>query len=1014
MVSSITGPSLLSYYQGQTALSMLSGSASGSSTAAAATSSALLSYLTGKEGIASAASTSANVKVPTAPWSSTVAKPSVSSAVQNAVNGAAFVDPSSAKLDAPAGVNTSDYQDLFALYQGLNTLNDIAQTAAAAGTSSASSSLSSISSAQLQSTFVSGMNQVQNFLSNAPFNAFNLTSGKVNTTVQSTVGIPNGAYQTYTTGIIGTGQEELPLKALQGNVQFTISVANKYATTTITKPDGTTTSTTQPPTTVNIDLSGMGSKARTIDNVVNYINTQLSTANVSTRFSIANLGNATVTSTVGGQTTTTKGDPQWGFSIKGSSAESVSFSAPSTAAAVYVSMGTGGAPTYTSSTSTTSSTSSSSSSTTPTGEQMMKLQTGNNVVGTAPTPISNAGNTTGLPVGGVFAKTLPDGVDSVQASATASDGSVYLLADVSGSLNNASVAGTQGVALLKYDAAGKLLYTKQLAGLQTASGYSLAVNTDGSVAVAGTNTTNSTTTANGVTTAGTTSAFVQVFDSTGAPSWSQTIPATAGGAAASGVVFGADGSVYVSGATTGMVGNQIMHGASDEFIQGFTKAGVATFTTQFGSSGDNTSAGMAYDSATNALYTLGTENGKAVVRSFSLNGTHKPTPVATRTLGSATGLVGIAVTNGQVVVGGNVSTATINAATVAKPYTGVGDGFIATLSTNLTAQASDTVTYLGKSGATQTATALSVAGGQAYLTGTIANDPSSLAAIGATEGFVTGVDTSSGAVSYSSTFAGANGQAVPTAVSVSSTGTSVLDQLGLPQGALNPASSGLLTAATAIKAGDSFYLRTTPGGPQTKITITAKDTLATLATKLTTAMHGSGTATVVAVGSTSQLSITPNNTTDFIELDPQQASSGLSYTAQSNGSGTNVLSALGLPSGVIRTVATVNNLTDVKQLREYGLNLPTNLNLNTATDAQHASNAIQAAMYAVKQAYQDLVNPPTMASEQAAAAKSSGGSVPTYLTNQIANYSAGLARLTAGQTSTSSSASSGGILSLFR
>jgi hypothetical protein len=83
-------------------------------------------------------------------------------------------------------------------------------------------------------------------------------------------------------------------------------------------------------------------------------------------------------------------------------------------------------------------------------------------------------------------------------------------------------------------------------------------------------------------------------------------------------------------------------------------------------------------------------------------------------------------------------------------------------------------------------------------------------------------------------------------------------------------------------------------------------------------------------------------------------------------------------------------------LREYGLDLPTNLSLTTAASAQHAANAMQAAMAAIQQAYQDLADPPTMASEAAAKAKTSGGTVPTYLTNEIANYQAGLNRLLGG------------------
>ena len=62
---------------------------------------------------------------------------------------------------------------------------------------------------------------------------------------------------------------------------------------------------------------------------------------------------------------------------------------------------------------------------------------------------------------------------------------------------------------------------------------------------------------------------------------------------------------------------------------------------------------------------------------------------------------------------------------------------------------------------------------------------------------------------------------------------------------------------------------------------------------------------------------------------------------------------------------------------------------------------ITGAMSAVMQAYQDLASPPTMASEALAAAQNTGGSVPTYLTSEIANLQAGLNRLTGGSSSSS-------------
>ena len=1025
MVNSIS-TSPMALFQGQTALTLLSGSANPNT----AISDAILgAYQSQFSSSGSSFGAAVNVTPPTAPWNASNGTPAVATAVQNAVNGQLIVDPGSAQLDAPAGVSSQDYKNLFALYQGLNTLYDLASTAAQAGTSTADPTLSYLKPAQLQAAFSSGMSQVENFLSNAPFSAFNLTAGKVQTQAESTVGVPNGTYQTYTTGVIATGDESQALTAFQGNVQFNISVASKYATNTITNPDGTKSTVTAPPTTIPIDLSGMGSAPRTIDSVVNYINAQLTAAKVSTRFAVANLGSTATTTTLpNGQTETNKGSTQWGLTVQGSSGEVVSFSAPSTAAAVYVSGMTGGAQIYQppAPDPTTGTTTAGGDVASATGQQLVKLQTGNNVSGTQPPTITSAGSTSGLPVGGVFGKNLPEGVTQVDASATAPDGSVYLLGNATGTVNNEPVQGGEGVVLLKYDSSGKLLSTRVVAGLQSATGASVGVGADGDRAVAGTNTTQASTNAQGLTTPGSTSAFLQVYDPTGAPSWSQTVPALAGASAASGVVVGSDNSVYLSGETTGSVGNQIEHGSQDEFIQGFNSSGAATFTNQFGTTGTNTSAGLTYDPATNTLYTLGLENSQAVVRSFAVTSTTtgsgasaqtKTTAAQTgsRALGFADSVAGIGFTNGQVVVAGTVGAATINnAGTVTRPYAGVSDGFVASINAGLTPSSGDTVAYLGQSGATQVATDLTVAGGQAYVTGTLANDPSSLAATGATEGFVTSIDTSTGGVSYSTKLAGLNGQDTPGAITVATTGSSILDQLGLPQGTINPTTSNLITSATSIQAGQSFWVRTSPGGAQTQVTIKATDTLQTLTDKLNIALAGQGQAKVVSLGANSQLSITPNDPSAFIELDSQQASND-NPAATASSLKTDVLAALGLSSGVIRTVNQINNLTDVTQLREYGLDLPTNLDLSTAANAQHAANSLQAAMSAVMSAYQDLSSPPTMASEALAAEKNAGGAAPTYLTNEIANMQAGLARLTGGQSSSSSSSSSlssGGIASL--
>ena len=76
----------------------------------------------------------APVKQPTAPWSTEPTAAQTSAAVKSAMAGHKLIDESAAKLDV-AGAS-ADYRKLFALYQGLNTLNGVAAQANAKGLSS--------------------------------------------------------------------------------------------------------------------------------------------------------------------------------------------------------------------------------------------------------------------------------------------------------------------------------------------------------------------------------------------------------------------------------------------------------------------------------------------------------------------------------------------------------------------------------------------------------------------------------------------------------------------------------------------------------------------------------------------------------------------------------------------------------------------------------------------------------------------------------------------------------------
>ena len=94
------------------------------------------------------------------------------------------------------------------------------------------------------------------------------------------------------------------------------------------------------------------------------------------------------------------------------------------------------------------------------------------------TPSSNAPNV-------AFSKTIAAG-GTVRQSAIGADGSVFVLADVTEkTLPGQPIKGASDVALMKYDSAGNLVYARTLGASSEADGLSLAVSSDGHVAIAG-------------------------------------------------------------------------------------------------------------------------------------------------------------------------------------------------------------------------------------------------------------------------------------------------------------------------------------------------------------------------------------------------------------------------------------------------------------------------------------------------------------------------------------------------
>lgn len=883
-------------------------------------------------------------KQPTPPWSSTVVAPKQDALVRAALGGRKFINEDAAQLDMKSA--PADYRKLFALYQGLDTLNALTNRAATKG-------VSTLELAQLNKRFTAGLAEVGSWMSAAEFDGVRMVQGTAKSISKTTAATPRDSAVSIT-GPIHEGAISTPVAAFEGDVRFNI---------TIKVPVGVTDSLT---TAVPIDLAGMGAKPRTLDNVLEFINAQLQTAGFATRIGREQIKAEPKTMQVNGKPVTLPAGPdKWSMAIRGNSTETVGFTAADTSDAVYVvqSAGTAG------------------------GNQLLKFQSDG---GTAVAPTAGGVGETQWVAGRLSQNDLPDGVQNVRASAVGPDGSLWMVADVTAGPDTQPIKGVQDVALMRYDTAGRLVATRTLGAASTASGYAIAIDANGNVAVAGsvTGSLNTSKTDAGKTgeVAGVADSFVTVFNKDGEEQWSQRRGARAADEATS-VSFGDDGTVYIAGRAKSAITGAAAVGGWDGYVQAFKAgepyptAGITvktTATAQFGSGSDDSVDAMTIDGSN--LYTAGVEDGHAVVRRFTLDAAGVPTLASTRDLGAISGdIAGVSVSGGKVILTGTSRDSGLSAGATTTAHSGGKDVFIATLSADLTAGAGDRLTWHGGAG-DDSAADVKVHDGKVWITGIADRDPAAKAT-DPTKGYLTRIDPLSGAVEYERTWSGDNDQAKPMTLAVASDGASILDRLGLPKGEIDQSDSKRLIDATSVRVGDRFYVSPPDGGRAVSVTIEAKDTLATLARKIEIASNGKLKATIASEGGavTGKTGETTTTTGGFQRLSITARDGKAGGVLTAGETGRDALAGLGLSPGYVGS-----SIGD-DVVKTFGLDLPANLTLGDAASIKTAGERLQAAMKAVRDAYRAL--------DPAVASPGASGPVPAYLTSQLANYQAALARL---------------------
>lgn len=790
----------------------------------------------------------------------------------------------------------------------------------------------------LEKAFIKGLSQLDDYFDGLDLEELSLLKGEKLTKMESEVAISRGLSQ-FQTGTIHKGDFDAEVASLTGDVQFTISV----------KKSGVTTD-------VAIDLNDMGAQTRNLDNIVAHINAELEAAGMVTRFERTKIGEKNDVGVIPGN--------DFGFLIKGVSTEQLSFSAPAAQPAVYFAGVSGINATA--------------------GGQIVKLTdlaSGDPATGYSTRFSADPTATEVKVVGGEEGETrtkLEDNPLEIADTAAAADGGIYVVGKTTSSTDGQVLKGAQDLVLAKYDSNGNRLWSRVLGAAETAEGASVAVDNDGNVVVTGQ-------VKGGLgdtTQIGGTDSIAVKYNSAGVEQWTRRFGGT-GDDKATDVAVGTDGTIYVAGKAASAFGGQAHQGGtSDGYIRAIGADGTTLWTRRVGSTGDETISAIEIADDGNLLV-ASNEGGAAVLRKFDVSD-NTSAAIWEQSLGSLDdgSIGGIAVDGNNIYLTGAAGDAFAPSAALNAHAGGVRDAFLIKFTDGASATI-DYTTFLGSSD-DDSATAIQVHGGKVYLAGKTLGSINGETLNGERDAFAAQFDGATGAVEWTHQISGRGGLAEAKGLAIGAQDDSILSALGLPTGTVTYADSRVIADRSSAREDDHFYISVN-GGRRKKITLDADDTIRSLTFKINAALVLNGTADVRRGAKGDQLRI--------------KAAEGSTIELYAGAEGRDLLKSMGVQAGAIVNTGSLldkdTKTSDAPPL--HALELPASMAISSLEDAEKAYESLSDAMSKLQRAYRDITMDPALkALLEGPQAGKKGGKVPAHVSAQLANYQAGLARLSSG------------------
>ncbi|PCI32889.1 MAG: hypothetical protein COB54_05735 [Alphaproteobacteria bacterium] len=860
----------------------------------------------------------------------------------NAVRGKTnFIDLNSKSVQQ---TRDKDERALFALYQALNDLKTIADYAADDTTPSALL-------ARLSTQFRGGISQVQDYVREAELDKLTLLYGEKKPRAQTEIALGKNPRDIMGATLSVTSKTQV-MVGLTGTEVFTLNL------------DKTTTSDD-----IIMDLSQM-TEPLTLSNLTTFMNQQINAVTVT------NADGNEVKKYQSKFTIEDVGTRKFALKLDTGSGEIVTFSAQATEPALYITgahKDVGFRETETA----TLTKLRSLSSTVPITEFSTQIA-GTDQTNALPPLKDEDGNDI----------ETDEALFQTKANATAVDsqGNVYVVGTTQGDFGNQiNSAEDQDVFLRKYDSVGNLMFSRLLGASDTAEAFDVVIDSNDNVYIAGqvNDELISSDVFSGL------DSFVTKYDKSGTELWTHQQDTVAKDQANS-LAIDANGDVIVIGSIIGNLNSTTTAGgSSDIFVTKLSGTdGKLAASTQIGGTGAEFGEAVTIASDGNILI-ASREEGRVIIR--KLDATNLNTELASYDLGHLGGGTVSDITvdaSGNIYVAGTSFNGSLSGGTVTNAHSGSADGFVTKLSDNGNSISADFTYYLGSSG-TDTIAGLTVQNGSIYVAGQTNGALPGATKTGATDGFAAKIDATTGSADFIRQFGGAFGSNGSTSLAFSSTGSSILSKLGLPSGTYDNKQTHDIESQTSARAGDHFFISVN-GGPAKKITILAGDDYKSLAKRIQKVSYRFITATPVTGKKGQELKI--------------ETKDGSTVEIFSGEGSRDALIKLGLQPTKILSTEELFNIgddaddtagTDPDNLGGiFALKLLSGFSLRSRQEAKYVSTQLDSALETIKRAYRSLTFDPVKA-KILKDSKLKTGTVPLYLSKQLANYQDGLNRISA-------------------